>query len=200
MRRTTICRSDQRAALLALVAGLLGGGAPVLRAQDTTQAAQDTTQAAPAPAQQLAERDAPPAGQRVVEGDVESGLGERRAHRDAGVDGPLHGAVHAVEIPGLEPDHRRRQVLLKRADDRLGGLISPARCGRGLAPARHTVVDRHLHQHARRGRPRRGGHTTRQYEDRLHGKVEEENVHAGDLHGGSMIAAPRVLRYGSCAG
>src|SRR3989475_12694806 len=57
MRRTTICRSE-RAALLALVAGLLGGGlAPALAAQDTTQArpdtskpAQDTYQAAPAPA------------------------------------------------------------------------------------------------------------------------------------------------------
>src|SRR3989475_11273894 len=57
MRRTTICRSE-RAALLALVAGLLGGGlAPALAAQDTTQArpdtskpAQDTSQAAPAPA------------------------------------------------------------------------------------------------------------------------------------------------------
>ena len=58
MRRTTICRSKQ-AALLALVAGLLGGGglAPALAAQDTTQArpdtstpAQDTSQAAPAPA------------------------------------------------------------------------------------------------------------------------------------------------------
>ncbi len=56
MRRTTICRSE-RAALLALVAGLLGGGlAPALAAQDTTQArpdtttpAQDTSQAAPAP-------------------------------------------------------------------------------------------------------------------------------------------------------
>jgi LysM repeat protein len=58
MRRTTICRFE-RAALLALVAGLLGGGglAPALAAQDTTQArpdtttpAPDTTQAAPAPA------------------------------------------------------------------------------------------------------------------------------------------------------
>src|SRR5947207_3681937 len=58
MRRTTICRSKQ-AALLALVAGLLGAGglAPALAAQDTTQArpdtstpAQDTSQAAPAPA------------------------------------------------------------------------------------------------------------------------------------------------------
>src|SRR5881409_2585977 len=56
MRRTTICRFE-RAALLALVAGLLGGGlAPALAAQDTTQArpdtttpAQDTSQAAPAP-------------------------------------------------------------------------------------------------------------------------------------------------------
>src|SRR2546429_8151417 len=54
MRRTTICRSD-RAALLALVAGLLaGGGAPSLEAQDTTQAradsaraVQDTSQAPP---------------------------------------------------------------------------------------------------------------------------------------------------------
>src|SRR5881296_276994 len=58
MRRTTICRSE-RAALLALVAGLLGGGglAPALAAQDTTQARPDTltpvldtSQAAPAPA------------------------------------------------------------------------------------------------------------------------------------------------------
>jgi len=56
MRRTTICRSE-RAALLALVAGLLAGPAPVLVAQDTTQArpdtsqaASDTSQAAPAPA------------------------------------------------------------------------------------------------------------------------------------------------------
>src|SRR5690348_16051941 len=56
MRRTTICRSE-RAALLALVAGLLAGLAPALTAQDTTQArpdtsrpAQDTSQAAPAPA------------------------------------------------------------------------------------------------------------------------------------------------------
>src|SRR2546427_5102281 len=56
MRRTTICRSE-RAALLALVAGLLAGLAPALAAQDTTQArpdtshpAQDTSQAGPAPA------------------------------------------------------------------------------------------------------------------------------------------------------
>ena len=56
MRRTTICRSE-RAALLALVAGLLAGPAPMLVAQDTTRArpdtsqpAQDTSQAAPAPA------------------------------------------------------------------------------------------------------------------------------------------------------
>jgi len=56
MRRTTICRFE-RAALLALVAGLLAGLAPALAAQDTTQArpdtstpAQDTSQAAPAPA------------------------------------------------------------------------------------------------------------------------------------------------------
>ena len=56
MRRKTICRSE-RAALLALVAGLLAGLAPALAAQDTTQArpdtslpAQDTSQAAPAPA------------------------------------------------------------------------------------------------------------------------------------------------------
>jgi len=56
MRRTTICRSE-RAALLALVAGLLAGPAPALVAQDTTQArpdtthpAPDTSQAAPAPA------------------------------------------------------------------------------------------------------------------------------------------------------
>ena len=61
MRRTTICRSD-RAALLALVAGLLAGVvAPQLVAQDTTQArpdtakaVQDTSQAPPptGPAQQ----------------------------------------------------------------------------------------------------------------------------------------------------
>ncbi|HVH69117.1 MAG TPA: LysM peptidoglycan-binding domain-containing protein [Gemmatimonadales bacterium] len=56
MRRTTICRSE-RAALLALVAGLLAGSAPAVAAQDTTQArpdttrpAQDTSQAAAAPA------------------------------------------------------------------------------------------------------------------------------------------------------
>src|SRR5881296_878850 len=55
MRRTTICRSE-RAALLALVAGLLAGLTPALAAQDTTQAradtskpGQDTTLAAPAP-------------------------------------------------------------------------------------------------------------------------------------------------------
>ncbi len=60
MRRTTICRSE-RAALLALVAGLLAGLAPALAAQDTTQArpdtgppAADTSQAgAPAPPGQL---------------------------------------------------------------------------------------------------------------------------------------------------
>ena len=58
MRRTTICRSE-RAALLALVAGLLAGLAPAVAAQDTTQArrdttppAQDTSQAAAAPAPQ----------------------------------------------------------------------------------------------------------------------------------------------------
>jgi LysM domain-containing protein len=56
MRRTTICRSE-RGALLALVAGLLAGLAPVLTAQDTTHArpdtshaVQDTTSPAPAPA------------------------------------------------------------------------------------------------------------------------------------------------------
>jgi LysM repeat protein len=56
MRRTTICRSE-RAALLALVAGLLAGSASAVAAQDTTQArpdttrpAQDTSQAAAAPA------------------------------------------------------------------------------------------------------------------------------------------------------
>jgi len=56
MRRTTICRSE-RAALLALVAGLLAGLAPAVAAQDTTQArpdtsrpVPDTSQAAPAPA------------------------------------------------------------------------------------------------------------------------------------------------------
>src|SRR2546422_663880 len=46
MRRTTICRSD-RAALLALVAGLLAGVvAPPLVAQDTTQARADSAKAA----------------------------------------------------------------------------------------------------------------------------------------------------------
>jgi LysM repeat protein len=56
MRRTTICRSE-RAALLALVAGLLAGSVAAVAAQDTTQArpdttrpAQDTSQAAAAPA------------------------------------------------------------------------------------------------------------------------------------------------------
>src|SRR5205809_7362255 len=56
MRRTTICRSE-RAALLALVAGLLAGLAPALaprdRAQrrpDTSTPAQETSQSAPAPA------------------------------------------------------------------------------------------------------------------------------------------------------
>lgn len=44
MRRTTICRSE-RAALLALVAGLLAGLAPALAAQDTTQARPDTAPA-----------------------------------------------------------------------------------------------------------------------------------------------------------
>src|SRR6266480_7721261 len=45
MRRTTICRSD-RAALLALVAGLLAGVvAPPLVAQDTTQARADSSKA-----------------------------------------------------------------------------------------------------------------------------------------------------------
>ena len=43
MRRTTICRSE-RAALLALVAGLLVGLGPALAAQDTTKAQRDTTQ------------------------------------------------------------------------------------------------------------------------------------------------------------
>jgi LysM repeat protein len=56
MRRTTICRSE-RAALPALVAGLLAGLAPVLAAQDTTaaRAGADTTppSAAPAPAGQV---------------------------------------------------------------------------------------------------------------------------------------------------
>jgi LysM repeat protein len=46
MRRTTICRSE-RAALLALVAGLLAGLAPALAAQDTTQARPDTSPPAP---------------------------------------------------------------------------------------------------------------------------------------------------------
>jgi LysM repeat protein len=56
MRRTTICRSEHRAVLLALVAGLLAGRAPALVAQDTTHArpdtsqrSPDTSQAAPAP-------------------------------------------------------------------------------------------------------------------------------------------------------
>jgi LysM domain len=60
MRRTTICRSEHRAALLALVAGLLAGRAPALAAQDTThvrpdtsQRAPDTSQATPAPAPSL---------------------------------------------------------------------------------------------------------------------------------------------------
>jgi LysM repeat protein len=47
MRRTTICRSEHRAALLALVAGLLAGRAPTLAAQDTTHARPDTSQRAP---------------------------------------------------------------------------------------------------------------------------------------------------------
>src|SRR5438046_1119274 len=47
MRRTTICRSE-RAALLALVAGLLGGLAPAAAVPDTSQAAP-----APAPLGQL---------------------------------------------------------------------------------------------------------------------------------------------------
>jgi hypothetical protein len=45
MRRTTICRSE-RAALLALVAGLLAGLVPTLAAQDTTQARPDTARPA----------------------------------------------------------------------------------------------------------------------------------------------------------
>ena len=60
MRRTTICRSEHRAALLALVAGLLAGWAPALAAQDTTHARPDTSQrepdtsqAAPTPAPSL---------------------------------------------------------------------------------------------------------------------------------------------------
>ncbi len=47
MRRTTICRSDHRAALLALVAGLLAGRVPAVHAQDTTRARADTTKPAP---------------------------------------------------------------------------------------------------------------------------------------------------------
>jgi hypothetical protein len=47
MRRTTICRSEHRAALLALVAGLLAGRAPALAAQDTTHVRPDTSQRAP---------------------------------------------------------------------------------------------------------------------------------------------------------
>src|SRR5690349_5846844 len=45
MRRTTICRSE-RAALLALVAGLLAGLVPTLAAQDTTKARPDTARPA----------------------------------------------------------------------------------------------------------------------------------------------------------
>src|SRR5438094_652131 len=48
MRRTTICRSE-RAALLALVAGLLAGLAPALAAQDTTQARPATSTPAAEP-------------------------------------------------------------------------------------------------------------------------------------------------------
>jgi LysM repeat protein len=70
MGRTTICRSE-RAALRALVAGLLAcgglGGAPLLAAQDTTQAAQDTTHAAPTPAPQPGRI---PATHTVVKGET----------------------------------------------------------------------------------------------------------------------------------
>ncbi|HEU5262041.1 MAG TPA: LysM peptidoglycan-binding domain-containing protein [Gemmatimonadales bacterium] len=64
MRRTTICRSDQRAALLALVAGLLAavGGASRLAAQDTTEARSDTS-AAVQDTSQVAAPLAPAAGQ-----------------------------------------------------------------------------------------------------------------------------------------
>jgi LysM repeat protein len=60
MRRTTICRSE-RAALLALVAGLLAGLAPAVAAQDTTQARPDTTR--PAPAQDTSQAAPAPQGQ-----------------------------------------------------------------------------------------------------------------------------------------
>ena len=56
MRRTTICRS-KRAALLALVAGLLAGSASAVAAQDTTQARPDTTR----PAQDTSQANAAPA-------------------------------------------------------------------------------------------------------------------------------------------
>ncbi len=64
MRRTTICRSD-RAALLALVAGLLAGVvAPSLAAQDTTQARADSARAAQDTSQ------APPPAAAVPEGQL----------------------------------------------------------------------------------------------------------------------------------
>src|SRR5207245_4733085 len=75
MRRTTICRS-KRAALLALVAGLLawgGGLAPALAAQDTTQARRDTSNAAQGTTQAPAPAGAPgqiPATRTVSKGET----------------------------------------------------------------------------------------------------------------------------------
>src|SRR6267378_4324362 len=73
MRRTTICRSN-RAALPALVAGLLAGVvAPSLAAQDTTQARADSARAArdpsPAPAAAVSEGQLP-AAHTVVAGET----------------------------------------------------------------------------------------------------------------------------------
>jgi LysM repeat protein len=75
MRRTTICRSEHRAALLALVAGLLAGRAPALAAQDTTHARPDTSQRAPdtsqaAPAQTPGLQGQLPATHVVVAGET----------------------------------------------------------------------------------------------------------------------------------
>src|SRR5437870_7681332 len=75
MRRTTICRSE-RAALLALVAGLLawgGGLAPAAAAQDTTQARRDTSNAAQGTTQAPAPSVAPgqlPATHTVSKGET----------------------------------------------------------------------------------------------------------------------------------
>src|SRR5436853_1662602 len=64
MRRTTICRSN-RAALLALVAGVRAGGvAPSRAAQDTTQARADSARAAQDTSQ------APPPAAAVPEGQL----------------------------------------------------------------------------------------------------------------------------------